>query len=994
MSNGLKTIIFFFFVVNICRGQKNISEVNNLHRGKPLASCNNWLNLSSYPSYVNVGDLDVSGDQITVEAQINRTAPYSGGYLFAGDVVSKHKDPININYLLRPSDAEITTADGVYHITPAVCDIELNKTYHIALVYDGAMLKFYRNGILLSQTPVTGNLYQNDFATRIGEYEAQLYNENFIGYINEVRIWNVARTQSQIQTYMNTSLPSPSTQTGLLAYFTFDDLLNKQGNATWNGTLSGSASINQVNPQCPFLLDNDCCPALSGTLTGNSICIGEPAMLTFHSTSSSKAPYTIVYTYAGTNYTASNVSDGVPFPVEGLTLNGNLDYNLVSIQDASGCAPTPVTGAIATITVNDCMPCTNWLGLPGQPSYADVGDVSVSGNQLTVEALINRTADFTSGTPEEGDVVSRNNDLTDANYLLRPNHAYISTTMGFYATPDICDISLHKTYHVAMVYDGATLKFYRNGYLMSQVAATGNLIQNSARTTIGYNSSQTNNENFIGYINEVKIWSTARTQAQIRANMNAPLPSPATQTGLMAYYTFNSLLNQQGDPSRNAVLGGRAQSSAININCTFVADNLCCRVIDGGLEGNAICAGETGMLVFKPSGLAISPFDITYTDGFNTFVQKGVQPDVFFPVPSYITATTTYEITKIFDGDNCLDEHNNAFASVVVHQPVDFTLTPDSTVCKNSNVRLSVSGGSGFLWSPAIYLDNPNSPDPVATPVQDTEFYVTGKDADNCDVKDSVFIKIQPKPVFNAPSDQTVCKGDSVVLKGNNDPSDIYSWSPASTLNDAGSPAPQASPDITTTYHLHIVNAHCSLYDSAFDVQVLVNPSPVITAQKSNDINCSIISSNLSVSGSDSYTWTPASGLNDPNISSPVATISQTTTFIVQGKNAQGCISFDSVTVAVTKTGENTFSVPNAFTPNGDHINDCFGIHSWGQVNIQEFSVYNRWGQKVFYTRDPSACWDGSFQGEKLESGTFVYIIRASSFCGDVSRKGTVLLIR
>ena len=58
---------------------------------------------------------------------------------------------------------------------------------------------------------------------------------------------------------------------------------------------------------------------------------------------------------------------------------------------------------------------------------------------------------------------------------------------------------------------------------MSQVAATGNLIQSSAKTTIGYNSSQTNNENFIGYINEVKIWSTARTQAQIRANMNTPL---------------------------------------------------------------------------------------------------------------------------------------------------------------------------------------------------------------------------------------------------------------------------------------------------------------------------------------------------------------------------------------------------------------------------------------------------------------------------------------
>ena len=956
-------------------------------------NCNNWLNLPSSPSFVAIGDLDIPGNQITVEANVNLTKPYTGGPTLGSDIVGKYADPSDANYLLRAQNAQITTSTGFFQ-TPETCPLQTNKTYHIALVYDGVNLKFYRNGVVMAQIAATGNLIQNNWLTQIGFYQYAFYNTNFIGYINEVRIWNVARTQSQIQTYMNTSLPSPATQTGLLAYYTFDDLLNKQGNATWNGTPSGAATINQVNPQCPFILDNDCCPVLSGTITGNTLCTGEQAMLTFHSTSPAKSPFTLVYSYAGSNYSVSNVQDGVPFPVEGLTLNGNLDYNLISIQDASGCAPTDITGVMATLVVKDCMPCTNWLGLPGQPSYADVGDISVGGNQLTVEALINRTADYTSGTPEEGDVVSRNTSLTDVNYLLRPNHAYISTTTGNYATPDICEIGLHKTYHIAMVYDGTTLKFYRNGYLMSQVAATGDLIQKSARTNIGFNSSQTNNENFIGYINEVKIWSTARTQAQIRATMNTTLSSPATQTGLLAYYTFNSLLNQQGDATRNAVLFGRAQSSAININCTFVADNQCFRVIDGKLAGNIICTGETGMLVFQPSGLSIPPFEITYTDGLNTFVQNNVQPNVSFSIPVLLNTTTSYGITKIIDGDNCLDRHNHASASVVVDQPVGFTLTPDSTVCKNAKVQLSASGGTGYSWSPAVYLDNPNIPDPVATAVQDTKFYVTGKDAGNCNVKDSVFIKIQPKPVFNAPPDQTICKGSSVILSGNNDTSDIYSWSPASSLNDAGSPAPQASPDITTVYHLHIINAHCSLYDSAFDVQVLVKPSPDIIAQKSNDINCSTLSSTLSVSGSDSYSWTPASGLNDPNSSSPVATISRTTTFIVQGKNAQGCIAYDSVTITVTKTGENSFSVPNAFTPNGDHINDCFGIHSWGQVNIQEFSVYNRWGQKVFYTRDPSACWDGSFHGEKLDAGTFVYIIKASSFCGDVSRKGTVLLIR
>jgi gliding motility-associated-like protein len=995
----LKSSVFsiFYFCSCICFGQTKISLSNQPNKSKPLTSCNNWLGLPSTPSFITVGDLDVPGNQITVEALFNRTTPYTGGTTFAGDVVSKHKDPWNVNYLLRPNSAEIN-AGGIYYITPPVCDIELNKTYHIAMVYDGATLKFYRNGFLLSQIAASGDLFQNDYLTEIGYYQAQLYPTNFIGYINEVRIWNVARTQAQIQTYMNTSLPSPATQTGLLAYYTFDDLTNKQGNSVWNGTLEGNAVDNQINPTCSsFVADNVCCPVLSGNLTGNSICLGESPTLIFHPSIATIAPYTLVYSYAGNNYTVSNVQDGVPFPVAGETLTSgtSLGYTLVSIQDGSGCATTAISGVTATIVVNDCMPCTNWLGLPGQPSFADVGDVSVGGNQLTVEALINRTVAYTSNTPEEGDVVSKNRSTTDINYLLRPNHAFISTTDGNFATPDICDISLHKTYHVAMVYDGATLKFFRNGYLMSQVPATGNLIQSGGRTTIGYNSNQTGNENFLGYINEVKIWNLARTQAQIQAFMNAPVSSPSTQPGLLAYYRFNSLANQQGNPGYNAVLGGSALSSAININCTFVPDHQCCRTIDGVLLGNAICAGQLPMLSFKPTGTFIPPFELSYSDGFYTYTQTDVQPDVFFQVPAVLNSNTTYHITKITDAGECADEKNNATATVIVNQPVNFVMTADTTICKNASVQLFVTGGSGYSWSPAELLSDPNMPNPLTHAIaENTKFYVSGSDANHCDVKDSVQINVQPKPVFHAPEDQTICKGQALTINGNNSPDDIYSWSPATAFQDANSSSPTVTPDVSAVYQLHIVNAHCSLYDSVFDIHITVNPSPEISIQKSNDINCTTISAKLTASGAYSYSWTPAEGLSDPHISSPAVTISKTTTFIVEAKNPQGCAVFDSVTVSVSKTGENAYAVPNAFTPNNDHINDCFGIHSWGQVNIEEFSVFNRWGQRVFYTRDPSACWDGTFQGEKQESGTFVYIIKASSFCGDVSRKGTVLLIR
>ena len=226
------------------------------HKSTAQGPCNNWLSLPSMPSYISIGDLDIPGNKLTVEALINRTTPYSGGRLYAGDIVSKHDGPSDANYLLRPNSAEITTSNG-YFITPPICEIELNKIYHVAMVYDGSTLKFYRNGYLMSQVAATGNLYQNNWQTRIGFYENQAYNENFIGYINEVKIWNVARTQNEIRnSMMNIPFPSPSLQNGLLAYYSFNDLVNKQGNNNWNGTLGGAAAVNKTNSNCVFTIDS------------------------------------------------------------------------------------------------------------------------------------------------------------------------------------------------------------------------------------------------------------------------------------------------------------------------------------------------------------------------------------------------------------------------------------------------------------------------------------------------------------------------------------------------------------------------------------------------------------------------------------------------------------------------------------------------------------------------------------------------------------------
>lgn len=77
--------------------------------------------------------------------------------------------------------------------------------------------------------------------------------------------------------------------------------------------------------------------------------------------------------------------------------------------------------------------CNNWLSTPSINSAVDIGQLNIPGNLVTIEATINRTAPYLPGVGNntEGDIVSKHNDFSDVNYLLRPNHGYITTTNDF-----------------------------------------------------------------------------------------------------------------------------------------------------------------------------------------------------------------------------------------------------------------------------------------------------------------------------------------------------------------------------------------------------------------------------------------------------------------------------------------------------------------------------------------------------------------------------------
>ncbi|MBX3242473.1 MAG: gliding motility-associated C-terminal domain-containing protein [Chitinophagaceae bacterium] len=362
--------------------------------------------------------------------------------------------------------------------------------------------------------------------------------------------------------------------------------------------------------------------------------------------------------------------------------------------------------------------------------------------------------------------------------------------------------------------------------------------------------------------------------------------------------------------------------------------------------------------------------------------------DAFISNPVASPGTDTEYIITGTTIHGCMDTDT---VNILVLQTPAISLTDDTEICHNTSIQLHAAGGSTYTWWPAAGLSDPNTDNPVATPLANTTYVVEVEGFNNCVRRDSVTISIRPYPVFRASSDATICEGTSLQLSASG--GDHYQWAPADYLSDPVVANPIANPPAGTTCTIYIRENVCS-YDTVIDVRVNVNPTPVVSALRSNDINCSERTAQLTASGAVHYSWTPAQHLNYSNSPNPVAGIDTTTLFTVRGTNEYGCSSEDTVVVKVTTEGDPLFLMPNAFTPNNDGINDCFSLKKWGRIDLQEFSVYNRWGEKIFTTKNENDCWDGAYRGISQPSGTYVYVIRAKTFCGDIFRKGTVNLIR
>jgi gliding motility-associated-like protein len=151
----------------------------------------------------------------------------------------------------------------------------------------------------------------------------------------------------------------------------------------------------------------------------------------------------------------------------------------------------------------------------------------------------------------------------------------------------------------------------------------------------------------------------------------------------------------------------------------------------------------------------------------------------------------------------------------------------------------------------------------------------------------------------------------------------------------------------------------------------------------------------LQANGASTYTWTPSTGLNKTNIYNPIATLFNTNEqmYYLQGITTEGCYGFDTINIKVFNKAD--VYMPNAFTPNGDGLNDYLQPILIGVKQLNYFIIYDRWGNTIFSTKNQYDKWNGKFNGQTAEPGSYVWVAEANTFNGvTVQRKGSVMLIR
>ena len=341
--------------------------------------------------------------------------------------------------------------------------------------------------------------------------------------------------------------------------------------------------------------------------------------------------------------------------------------------------------------------------------------------------------------------------------------------------------------------------------------------------------------------------------------------------------------------------------------------------------------------------------------------------------PTPVVGTNSYYATVTLD--DCESE-SSSIQLLVNPLPVANISASQTQVCEGETITLTSGAATGNLWSTGATTNS--------IIVNTAGAYSLTVSANGCEsLSDDISVSFSPSVQLEINGPAEVCPGSLVTLTASG--GSAYSWSNGFTGASISFIATE-NQEITVSTPLSI----CAI-DGAFDLNVLSLPDfsageDVVTE---NEVPFAL----NAINPFDNIAWSPSEPLNCDICNPTSGIIEESTEFIATAISPEGCIVSDTVFVFLDNRCTNLF-IPNAFSPNNTEPNEVFCIES-ECIKTMTLQVFNRWGEKVFESKDLEDCWNGGQNGYYLPDGIYNYRLSAVLLNNDaIERFGFVTLIR
>ncbi|WP_317897306.1 LamG-like jellyroll fold domain-containing protein [Aurantibacillus circumpalustris] len=524
----------------------------------------------------------------------------------------------------------------------------INTWYHVAATYDGTYFKLYVNGVLDGITNISGG-NMNPGTGRLCLGASVLtptpIGSGLTGKLDEARLWNVVRTQCQIQQFMNCEITS--TASGLVANYHFNQGIPSGANSTQtllidatgvnNGTLTnfglttGSISnwvspSNIVNgytiasaPTSSIALSGNSnnIPQGTSTSTNNLTDFGTTTTRTFVVQNSGTGTLSVNnISFTGANAAQFSITSS---PASTLGASATSSFTILFTPTAVGSA-----SAIVNIVSNDCTNPTYSFVITASASPASALAFDGSNDQVLINntpALDNLITGPFSFEAWVNPSLSKNNTIISKGhggyvvnggeyiFQLNPSNQlafFHSDVNGWKYSSGA--VPLNAWSHVAVTFDGSYLKFYINGLLDATKTCTASLFTAGNNSVyIGRQGYNCNCNFFQGGLDEIRIWTVPRSECEIQQYMNCEIPT--TATGLLANYHFNQGIPAGSNSTVTTLSDATGGNNGALLNFSLTNGNNASNWVNPGgvISGSITPAVLNTTLVVSGNGNNIAP---------------------------------------------------------------------------------------------------------------------------------------------------------------------------------------------------------------------------------------------------------------------------------------------------------------------------------------------------------------------------------------------------